>query len=351
VGHSLLGSAHSDAVTGAVGRGDLIVGQGTSPTAWTRLPIGPPNRCLMSNGSDAVWNTCLYTGYSFESIPFVDASGNLSQNNTRLFWDNSNRQLGIGTNTPTSTLYLHDALAATGTTQLTIRAGQGQSTNPLQRWMNSVGTELGRIDFDGSLVAPAFNAASSSTRAGSRDTGTAIDPSNRMDGDSWFNTTQQARKNQEGGQIHTTPQVLCSSPGSSTNATSVTQLGSCSMPAGFLSSGDRIEIQAEFAHQGSSTGFSVELRWGSTVLLSRTAAPSESALALRGSTGVHASGASWTIQSWGTNLPLASGIGNATDAVFSGIAISLTGSLSASGSDTVALRNFTVIRYPAQSNP
>jgi hypothetical protein len=65
----------------------------------------------MSNGFDAVWNTCLYTGFATGSIPFVNASGNLAQNNGRLYWDNSNRQLSVGNNLGLATLYVYDAQA------------------------------------------------------------------------------------------------------------------------------------------------------------------------------------------------------------------------------------------------
>ena len=102
--HGLLSTIHADTAAAAPSRGDLIVAQGSSPTVWTRLPIGPPNRCLMSNGSDAVWNTCLYTGFTAGAVPFVDASGNLAQNTARLMWDNTNRKLSVGNNTGGATL-------------------------------------------------------------------------------------------------------------------------------------------------------------------------------------------------------------------------------------------------------
>lgn len=36
------------------------------------------------------------------SIPFADSAGNLTQNNTQLFWDSANNRLGIATNTPSA---------------------------------------------------------------------------------------------------------------------------------------------------------------------------------------------------------------------------------------------------------
>ena len=44
--------------------------------------------------------TALTTG----SVPFIGASGALTQDNTNFFWDNSNKRLGINTNTPTGAL-------------------------------------------------------------------------------------------------------------------------------------------------------------------------------------------------------------------------------------------------------
>ena len=66
-GHVLLGGAHSDTNAGTAVRGDVIVAQGTPPR-WTRLGVGPANRCLMSNGMDAVWNTCLYVFRGIDSV-------------------------------------------------------------------------------------------------------------------------------------------------------------------------------------------------------------------------------------------------------------------------------------------
>jgi len=67
----------------------------------------------MSNGADAVWNTCLYTGFTQGAIPFVDSNGNLAQNSTQLLWNNSNRQLSVGNNLGTATLYVYDSLPTT----------------------------------------------------------------------------------------------------------------------------------------------------------------------------------------------------------------------------------------------
>src|SRR5204862_6523510 len=106
----------------AVQRGDLIVGQG-STVKWMRLPLGAANRCLISNGQDAVWNACLYTGFTAGSVPFVNASGVLAQDGAFFFWDSANRRLGLGTNTPAA--------------NLTVQASSSQGSADLTRWLSS----------------------------------------------------------------------------------------------------------------------------------------------------------------------------------------------------------------------
>ncbi len=350
-GHGLLSASHSDATAGTVSRGDIIVGQGTSPTAWTRLPLGPANRCLMSNGADAVWNTCLYTGFTAGSIPFVDSNGNLAQSNSRLVWDNTNRRLSVGNNVGLTTLYLYDATPSTGSTVLTMRAGQGQGSESLQRWQDAGGAEVARLDAAGNFVGLSFHTVTTASRAGWQESGNSADPTIRVDGDLWLNTAQQARKSAEGGQAHPLPQVLCSSTGVASSATALTRLGSCTVPANLLKAGDRVDIRFGYSHEGSTTDFSVEVRWGGSSLVTRSAAAAESVVTGRAEAGVHAGGAQWNVQSWGTALSLAVGAGNATDSLAAPLTVDFLGRMAWATTETLTLRNFTVIRYPAQANP
>lgn len=350
-GHPLLGTGHGDTAAAAPSRGDLIVAQGTPPALWTRVPIGLANRCLMSNGSDAVWNTCLYTGFTAGSIPFVDSSGNLAQNNTRLFWDNSNRKLSVGNSLGTATLYLYDALPSTGSTGLTVRAGQGQNTDPLQRWLDSSGTELARVGWDGRFSAATFSAATSSTRAAWQDPGSSTDPSTTSEGDQWFNNSQKVRKSVEAGQTHTQPQVVCGSAGVSTSATGLTRLGSCTWPANFLSAGDRVEIRFDYSHEGAGTGFSFEVHWGGSVLVSRGGGSSETLVSGKADAAVHSSGAQLSVLTWGAALTLQSLVAASSESLSAPLTVDFLGKMNAVTGETVTLRNFTVVRYPAQPNP
>jgi len=57
----------------------------------------------------------------------------------------------------------------------------------------------------------------------------------------------------------TTPQVVCSSVGTSTSSTSSTSLATCTLPAGLLNTGDNIEVRYQFAHAGGTTGFTPQI--------------------------------------------------------------------------------------------
>lgn len=349
--HNLLGGGHGDTAAASPTRGDVIVAQGTSPTLWARLPLGAANRCLMSNGADAVWNTCLYTAFPAGSIPFADANGNLAQNASQLSWDNGNRKLSVGNNSGSVTLYLWDSQAAVGLTTLIVRGGQGQGSAPLERWLDPSGNELARVDSDGRVLGPSFHAATSATRAAWEDAGSATDPSSRSDGDVWYNTAALVRKTAEGGQVHTAPQVLCSGTGAATSSTTLASLGTCTIPAGFLQRGDRADVRFDYSHEGTTTGFTFEVHWGSTTVVSRSAAAGETAAGGRLDAGIHASGAQWRVESWGAALAFAASAGNALDSLAAPLTVTFLGRMGGSTSETVTLRNLTVVRYAAQQNP
>ncbi len=146
-------------------------------------------------------------------------------------------------------------------------------------------------------------------------------------------------------------QVVCSSTGASTSATSLTQLGSCTIPAGILGAGDRIEVQFQYAHSGSTAGFTGEIHWGGTTVISRSATSGEAGLSGRITIGLLTGSQGWDVESWGASSPVAATIGSAAENISQNLTISFRGLMSATTSDSILLRNFTVIRYPAQSNP
>jgi aconitase B len=64
-----------------------------------------------------------------------------------------------------------------------------------------------------------------------------------------------------------------------------------------------------------------------------------------------AGGQSYDAQSWGNSFAFATGAGMLTADTSQSLTVSLRGQMAAATSDSVVLRNFTVLRYPAQSNP
>jgi hypothetical protein len=349
--HPLLGNLHSDTTEESVSRGTIITGQGSNPTRWSALPLGASGRCLVSNGTDAEWGECLFTGFADRSLPFVNSTGSLSEDNTGLNFNSSNKRLGVGTGSPASTVHVFDSRASVGTTGLFIQAGAAQGANALTRWLGSNGTELGRVEANGSIFAPRLNVVSNSTRSGYRDSGTTSDPSTRLNGDIWFNTTQQTRKSVEAGQSHPLPQVVCSSSGGSTSSTSLTNLGSCTVPAFYLDSGDRLVVIFTATHTGTSSDFELELRMAGSTLYTRSLPNTESGMAFEGSAGLYGSGAAWQFKTHGNVAAIESKLVDFAINPTSTFTIQFRGRLLSSSADTIAIRNYTVLRYPAQLNP
>ncbi len=143
-------------------------------------------------------------------------------------------------------------------------------------------------------------------------------------------------------------EVLCSRTGASTSLTALTSLALCTVPAGHLQAGDRVGIHYDYFHQGSATGFTFEVRWGNSVLVSRSAPASETVVTGRSEAGIHVAGAQWGGQSWGGSLALAASAGVAADALSAPLLIDGLARMDQAGSDTVILRSFTVVRYPAR---
>jgi len=147
------------------------------------------------------------------------------------------------------------------------------------------------------------------------------------------------------------PQVVCSSTGSGTSGTALIELGSCTIPVGLLGAGDRLEVQFQYGHTGTATGFTGAVLMGSTTVASRAAGATEALLAGHTSFGIFGSGQTWDTQTWGVALSLAANAGTASENTSQAVRVSLQGQMAGTTSDSVTLRNFTVIRYPAQANP
>ena len=141
------------------------------------------------------------------------------------------------------------------------------------------------------------------------------------------------------------PQVLCSGTGASTTSTTLTSLGTCVIPSGTLTPGDRVEARFDFAHQGSGAGVSVEVHWGGTTVLHRDAAASETLLTGRMDAAMMAAGAQMSYQTWGAATSVTAAATSASDSYSGGLTVDFRGGLAQTG-DTVTLSGFTVVRWP-----
>lgn len=77
--HNLLSSTHGDTTAGACVRGDIITGQGISPT-WSKLAIGTVGKALVSDGTDVAWSatalgTAAFTASTAYEVPLTFGSG------------------------------------------------------------------------------------------------------------------------------------------------------------------------------------------------------------------------------------------------------------------------------------
>ena len=149
----------------------------------------------------------------------------------------------------------------------------------------------------------------------------------------------------------TTPQVLCSSAGSSTTGTAALSLGSCTIPGNLFAPGDRVEIRFSLAHQGNSSTSEFFVYWGATVLVHRTPGTSDALIAGRAEAAVGTTGVQFDVETWGTLLAFLPGLGNAADPLSVPLKIDFQADLARAGSDSLALVNYTVLRYPAISHP
>ncbi len=140
------------------------------------------------------------------------------------------------------------------------------------------------------------------------------------------------------------PQVICSAAGTTATATALTTLGGCDIPANGLKPGDRLEVRFIFAHTGNMSGFNVQVNWGNTTILGRTAAASDVAVAGQAEAAVTATGALLSAQSWGTVLPFVPALVSAP--LQAGLEVTFRAAMTAVGPDSVTLTNYTVLRYP-----
>jgi hypothetical protein len=143
------------------------------------------------------------------------------------------------------------------------------------------------------------------------------------------------------------PEILCSSVGTASGTTTAASLGTCTIAANSLHPGERVELFADFTHEGTAQGFSVSAIWGGATLTGRTATSSETNITIRASLGVYTTNTVYGVQSWGVASASAQGAGSLAVTYTTPLTIDFQAALATMGTDTVTLRNYTVIRYPA----
>jgi hypothetical protein len=95
-------------------------------------------------------------------------------------------------------------------------------------------------------------------------------------------------------------------------------------------------------------GFEFEVLWGGTSVLDRISPALESMVAGKAEAAVWSGGAQLRAETWGSTLTYAAGVANATDSIVPPLKIDFQVKMLQTASETVTLRNFTVVRYPAQ---
>jgi hypothetical protein len=151
-----------------------------------------------------------------------------------------------------------------------------------------------------------------------------------------------------GAQTSPGPQITCSATGTGTSSTNFTSLGSCTIPGNVLQSGDRVEIHFDLGHQGTTVGFEFEALWGGTSAVDRISPALEAMVAGKAEAAVWSGGAQLRAETRGSTLTYAAGVANATDSIVAPLTINFQVKMLQATSETVTLRNFTVVRYPAQ---
>jgi hypothetical protein len=164
-------------------------------------------------------------------------------------------------------------------------------------------------------------------------------------GDTLLASYRTSGADAEEPQAFSTPQVLCSGAGGSTSSQTLANIGTCTVAAGVLQPGDRVEIRFDAAHTGSAAGFSVQVDWGATILAHRDAGAMDALVTGRGDAAILPAGAQLSAQSWGRLLPFAATVASSGDDHSAGITIAFQG-LTVDAGDSVALSNFTVVRIP-----
>jgi hypothetical protein len=142
------------------------------------------------------------------------------------------------------------------------------------------------------------------------------------------------------------PQVLCSSVGTATSAITATSLGTCTIQTGTVHPGDRLEVSADYSHEGTTQDFTIAMKLGAATLATRTMLATETNGTVRMDLGVHTANTAYGGQTWGATTAIAPIAGSVVASYATPLTIDFLGSQAAASADGVTLRNYTVVLYP-----
>lgn len=104
---------------------EIVANQGSDDDGVIRYSTSNNQWELSNTGGNYYKITTQASSLTAGSVPFSDSNGNLAQDNSNLYWDNTNKRLGIGV-TPTSSLHVKSTASNT-TPVLTVDKSPGTS--------------------------------------------------------------------------------------------------------------------------------------------------------------------------------------------------------------------------------
>ena len=127
----------------------------TGNTNLAALGAGSTTLASLNCSGNAIFGGLITTTFTNGSVPFITGSGDLTQNNIKLFWSNTNERLGIGTNLPTACL--HIATTGVATSDYILVQGPGPANGMI---MNNQGL----MAINGNTVSSAQLAVTSTNK-------------------------------------------------------------------------------------------------------------------------------------------------------------------------------------------
>ncbi len=143
------------------------------------------------------------------------------------------------------------------------------------------------------------------------------------------------------------PQVLCSGNGTSTTSTTTTALGSCIIQPSQLQEGDRIELTFGYQHFGTQVAPRITIGWGASDVLARNLSSTESGILGNVHFAVTSGSAIYMCDSRGVVSAQNISTGTSVESILAPLTVSFRAHLATTTTESMFLRYFSVIRYPA----